>query len=84
MINDVNLLDNIGITVKVGELSSRKAYLEARQSLYGTGRMSRLWMRYVFPIMRPKEWNRRLNRMVELTKIIQQEFMNAILSETTQ
>ena len=79
MLTDKNLLDNIGITVKVGELPARKAYLEARRSLYGTGRLSRLWMRWAFPLLRPKEHSRRLDRVIELHTIIQQEFLNAVM-----
>ena len=51
------LLDNFGITINLRMLEVWPEYKAARERLYGTNWFSRLWMKWLYPAIKPIRYN---------------------------
>jgi len=73
------ILDNIGITIKLPTLPTWPVYRDARRALYGTHRLSRFWMRRVFPWLRPRVYAVRVAAFEAAQVAHKAAFLNAVL-----
>ena len=77
----VDLLDNIGITVKVGDLPSIDRYHDARRQRYGTHWLSRFYKRRVFPWLRPVACSEANMELFLASKRVRAEFLSKVIEE---
>ena len=73
------ILDNVGLTISLEMLDGWPDYKKAYNSLFGVNWLSKLWMGWIYSIIRPK-------RYVELKQVfesqrckMQQSYLNAVL-----
>ena len=55
--NNPRLLDNFGITFNLQMLEIWPEYKAAKDRLYGTHWVSRLWMKWVYPAIKSAQYN---------------------------
>ena len=73
------ILDNLGITINLRMLEMWPEYSAARDRVFGTGWLSRWWMRNVYPRLWPKRYEKRVAEWERVRNLMQQEFLNAVV-----
>ena len=73
------LLDCLGITVKMRDLPSWPEHERRRDQLNGTHFFSRLWCRYIRPILNPRLHSHLLGKYEDIKLQTQTELLNEII-----
>lgn len=73
------LLDNLSITLNLRMLEIWPEYKAARERLYGTNRFSRLWMKWVYPAIKPAQYNNLELQFRSKLLELQCETLNAVI-----
>jgi hypothetical protein len=73
------ILDNLGLTISLKALEGWKDYRQARANLFGTNWLSRFWMQWIFPRIKPRRWAALVDEFEAQRRRMQQQYLTAVL-----
>ena len=80
-LNSPKILDNLGITIKMSELPSADLWAAVYELRFGSGHLSRFYVRNIRPFIAPRKHERICMAWSQARFIRQQEVMTAILEK---
>ena len=78
------ILDNFGLTINLKMLEAWPEFKAAKDMLFGTNWASKLWMRYVSPLLTPKRYEELKSKFEEERQAMQTRYLNAVMEAASK
>lgn len=73
------MLDSFGLMISLEMLETWPEFKAAKDMLFGTNWVSKLWMHYVSPLLTPKRYEELKSKFEKERQAMQTEFLNAVI-----